>query len=298
MYRNLNAAALGISGRQSELIELALTYGFRGIDLDMADMVKRARSRGLGHAGRFLQSAKTKIGGFDLPIRLAGDQATFRSAMVELQEVAEMAQEFGTESCTATIMPASDESPYHENFELHRTRLVEIGDLLASHSIKLGVAFQAAAVHREGHAYEFIHQAETLLTLIKTAASPNVGLTLDTWNWHVGGGAMDQLSDLEVEQIASVRLSDTPADVDLSKITETQRELPRADGPANCVAVLRQLGQIGYEGPVTLRPHPSQMSGMTRDAIVQKAAATFDELWRLSGLNRAGKMEAAPAQAE
>jgi hypothetical protein len=35
MYKNLNTAALGITGRQSELIELALTYGFRGLDLDM-----------------------------------------------------------------------------------------------------------------------------------------------------------------------------------------------------------------------------------------------------------------------
>ncbi len=298
MYRNLNVAALGISGRQSELIELALTYGFRGIDLDMADIVKRVRSRGLEHASRFILSAKIKVGGFDLPIHLEGDETTFRSTVVELKEIAEMAQSLGAESCNMTILPANDDLPYHENFELHRTRLAEMGDVLAAYGIKLGIMFQAAPEHRADHTYEFIHQAESLLTLIKTAGSPNVGLTLDTWNWHIGGGAMDQLSDLAVAQIAHVRLADVPADVDLANITELDRDLPRTDGPANCVAVIQHLGQIGYDGPVTLRPHPSKLSGMTRDAIVQKAAATFDELWRQAGLNRAGKMEAAPVVAE
>lgn len=41
MYHNLNPAALGITGRQSELIELALTYGFGGLELDIAGIVKR-----------------------------------------------------------------------------------------------------------------------------------------------------------------------------------------------------------------------------------------------------------------
>ena len=35
MFLNLNAQSLGVSGRQSELIELALTYGFKGIDTDI-----------------------------------------------------------------------------------------------------------------------------------------------------------------------------------------------------------------------------------------------------------------------
>ena len=33
MFKNLSPSALGISGHQSEIIELALTYGFAGMDL-------------------------------------------------------------------------------------------------------------------------------------------------------------------------------------------------------------------------------------------------------------------------
>lgn len=298
MYKNLNAAALGISGRQSEIIELALTYGFRGVDVDMADVLKRVRLRGLDHAGRFIESAKLKIGGFELPVRLTGDDASFQSALVELKEIAEVGQKLGADSCIVAIMPASDDLPYHENFELHRTRLVEIGDVLAEHGIQLGATMQATAALREGRTYEFVHQAETLLTLIKTAGSPNVGLALDAWNWQVGGGGLDQLADLSVEQIAHVRLANVSADSDPAALSETDRSLPTVDGTTNSVGILRHLGQIGYEGPVTLAPHPSKLIGMTRDAIVQKATTVFDELWRSVGLNRAGKLEPATVEAE
>ena len=72
MFKNLNANVLGISGRQSELIELALTYGFRGMDVDMSELLKRSESRGIDWAARFIRSAhnssRFSAGGFDLPI--------------------------------------------------------------------------------------------------------------------------------------------------------------------------------------------------------------------------------------
>ena len=156
MYKNLNTAALGITGRQSEQIELALTYGFRGLDLDMADIIKRARSRGLEAARRYVASASVRVGEFRLPIAWQVASIPYRSGLVELQEIAQTAAVLGATVCTATIEPYNDDLPYHENFELHRRRFGEMGELLARHSIRLGLAFHAAAVHREGHAAPFI----------------------------------------------------------------------------------------------------------------------------------------------
>jgi hypothetical protein len=53
-------------------------------------------------------------------------------------------------TCTATIRPYSEDVPYHANFEMHRCRFTEIGDMLADHDI-VGAGVQAAASHREGH---------------------------------------------------------------------------------------------------------------------------------------------------
>ena len=78
MYKNLNAESLGITARQNELIELALTYKFRGLDIDTQSFLRQVESRGKEHAVRFLQSAHIRVGGFDLPVRwLADDVAWF-----------------------------------------------------------------------------------------------------------------------------------------------------------------------------------------------------------------------------
>ena len=64
MYKNLNATVLGVSGRQSELIELAMTYGFRGLDIDIVDLVKRTQRSEFEKAARYLFSAKMLVSGF------------------------------------------------------------------------------------------------------------------------------------------------------------------------------------------------------------------------------------------
>jgi chitinase len=53
MYKNLNAEVLGVSGRQSELIELAMTYGFKGLDVDITEVVKRTARTDFERAARY-----------------------------------------------------------------------------------------------------------------------------------------------------------------------------------------------------------------------------------------------------
>src|SRR5262245_37810920 len=165
MYKNLSSKALGVSGRQSELIELALTYGFRGLDVDMADLSKRARVNGVAQAIRFLDSAKIKVGSFDLPIPWKVDETSFRSQLTALAEAAAVAAAVKAHRCLLIVSPANDERSFQENFEFHRQRLGQIADVLNKQSIKLGLGFQAARNLREGKTHQFIHQTETLLTL-------------------------------------------------------------------------------------------------------------------------------------
>jgi sugar phosphate isomerase/epimerase len=291
MYKNMSPRALGVSGRQSELIELALTYGFRGMDIDMADYAKRCEKRGEEHARRFFDSSKIRIGGWELPTRWLGDEGPFKADLVTLAGIAEKAARIGSNRCFAMVPAGSDALPYHENFEQCRARLREVAGVLAKHDIRLGLGFFAAPAQREGKTYQFVHKAEELLSLVKSVAAPNVGLALDTWNWFLGEGGLDQLADLAVNDFVIVRLADLPDDFDPAKITEQQRLLPRETGPT--VKLFSLLARLDYTGPVTVFPHPKQFSGMTRDAIVQRASAAFDEQWRAAGLNKSGKIAAA-----
>ena len=56
-----------------------------------------------------------------------------------------------TKVTSATIASASDELPYHENFERHRGRLGEVAQALAPHDIRLGLEFLAPARLRGGY---------------------------------------------------------------------------------------------------------------------------------------------------
>jgi sugar phosphate isomerase/epimerase len=298
MYRNLNTEALGVSGRQSELIELALTYSYRGVDMNMSDLIKRVRSRGLDSVRRFIESANIRIGCFDLPDNWRGDDASYKSNLVELREISETAGSLNAGVCIATVSPTSKEQPYQECFEMHRSRLAEIAGILAENNVRMGLNILPTADQRPADQTPFIYQAETLMTLIKTIGHPNVGLALDTWSWYVGGGAMDQLSEMPGEQIVSVRLADVPADADLATIAPDQRLLPGDGGLIDSVAIIRHLSSVGFDGPVAIYPHASRFSGMTRDAIVQRASATLDEVFKEAGLNRVGKPLAATAEVE
>jgi sugar phosphate isomerase/epimerase len=291
MFKNLSSTGLGISGRQSELIELALTYGFRGLDIDMDHFVKQAQRRSMDHARRFIDSAKSfaggcSIGSWKLTTRWQGDEASYKADLVRLAEIAEIAGKIGATRATALVEPASDTLAYHQNFETHRTRLAQMGDVLKQHGVQLGLDFSPIASRREGKAHEFIHDFEGLLTLIKTINHSQIGLLLDTFNWFVGGGGMDQLRELKVHQIVAVRIADVPASADKNQITEKQRVLPREDGLVDTDAIGKMLVDIGYEGPVTPYPHPRNFLGKTRELIVQQAADAMEHLWIACGLSQ------------
>ena len=299
MYRNLNIRTLGISGRQSELIELALTYGFKGISVDIAQMSSRAANYGVEHVCRFHKSAEIQIGTFELPSTWQGPDDQFAAYLNnDLLRYLEIARELGAKQAVIKVEPGSDSLPYHDNFELHRQRIGKIADALAADDIRLGLGIRAARPVRQGLTYQFVFQADDLLTLIKTIAAPNVGLWFDSWNWKVGGGTLEQFKEIPVDQLVAVDLADAPADVDLAEIDEQQRMLPGAGGAIDCQEIVNTLRDAEYQGPVTPAPHRMAIQAMTRDDIVHQASRALESLWQGAGLSRAIVPIAAAAPAE
>ncbi|MCH2128293.1 MAG: sugar phosphate isomerase/epimerase [Pirellulaceae bacterium] len=272
MFLNLNAQSLGVSGRQSELIELALTYGFKGIDTDIDYLVRQTELHDFEHAARFFSSANLRIGGFDLPVCWQGDDAQFEEDLSRLSAIAEVANRIGAIGCRTVVMPASDERPYHENFEFHRQRFTRIAETLAEHSIRLGLDFLATPRHREGLQYQFIHSPDALVTLAKTVGMENVGIAVDVWQWQVAGATWEPLRELSANEIVSVRIADVPAEFDPATIADEDRLLASDGGTIDVVSIIKLLAEKGFEGPLTPYPDPSQFNGITRDSLVRQAA--------------------------
>ncbi len=289
MYKNLSTVALGMSGRQSEVIELALSFGFKGVDLDLNDFQEQVKSKGLPHARRLLDSAKLKIGSFRLPTVWDEDDDLFRQGAAALPAVAELVASLGGTRCVTTIAPANDLRPYHENFEFHRRRLNEIADILAPHKIQLGVEIRVDPKYRQNAAYQFIHAFDAVAMLLGMMRTNNVGIAFDAWSWHVTGGTLEQLRKLGGERIVTVALADVATDSE-HPLNEETRLLPGEVGTIDSPALLVALAEMGYAGPITPAPHPARFKGLGREAIVRTTGQALDTVWKAAGLSPLGKL--------
>jgi sugar phosphate isomerase/epimerase len=294
MFKNLDAKALGLSATQSETVELALSFGFRSIDIDIVEFANEVKAYGLPKARRLLDSAKLRIGTFALPIDWQRE-AGFEAELSKLAELAGLAASIGAGRAVTIVAPASDERPYHENFEFYGRRLTELGGALAPHGIKLAVGFDPSPEAREGKSFEFVRDFDALVVLLSTVRADNVGLWLDVWRlWASGASVEEQRGKLVRGQVVAVSLSDAEGNQPDPRHPDSRR-LPGETGVIDCVALLTRLAQLGYDGPVTPVPG-SNLSGLRRDQIVRLAGEKLDAIWKAAGLSPAGKPAASVAK--
>ncbi len=292
MFKNLNPWALGLSGHQSEIIELALTYGFRGIDLNIMEFAARVKLRGMPYARRLIDSAKIRLGSFRLPLEWDVDDAAFSKDLEKLSQYVPVAVEIGCTRCVCTIEPAGDKRPYHENFEFHRRRFAEVCRVLEPGGIRLGVGIRASEGLRRGQAFQFVHDMDALSLLVSMVGAPNIGVLVDVWDLQVCGASIDALRGMSLQQIVAVQLADMPADVRPGDLTDEHRFLPGTSGQIDSVAALAALSELGYDGPVTPIADRRSFENTRRDRIVRQAGEALDRIWRAAGLAVEGKIGA------
>ncbi len=293
MFKNLSVEGIGVSGRQSEIIELALSFGFKGIDLDLADFHQQVQLHGLPHARRLLDSARLKYGAFRLPLVWDETDETYQAGVRQLPDLLKLAAEIGATRAVTTISPANDTRPYHENFEFHRRRLADVGGLLEPFKMRLAVEFVAPAAARKNRAFQFIHSFDAVVMLINMIRATNVGIVVDPWQIYAAGSNLEDIRKLPAERLVACYLSDAPAEIEPTALAESDRLLPGETGKIDSAAVLTLLAELGFDGPVTPRVHRERAAGMRRDQLVKLAAERTDQALKGAGLSPAGKLVAA-----
>lgn len=293
MEKVLNQCGMGAGSRQSEIIELALTHRFDGIEVDMADLLARYEAMGKAFALQFFKSARVKTGTFKLPINLDAAQDEFPVQLAKLEKVIELAKELGCTRCFLEIESGSDRHTFLENFENHRVRLSTIGGKLAEAGIQLGVGL-SDNVQQCKKTYQFVRSAEELLTLLRMVGHPNVGLCINTFNWGLGKGKVEQLAALKADKISEVRLGDLPAGADLAKVTSGQVQLAGSQDDSPAVPLMKFLHGLGWDGAVSMLAGAAMFSGKSRDAVFAEMAARLHELVEIGE----GKREGLEAAAE
>ncbi|HWB08468.1 MAG TPA: TIM barrel protein [Pirellulales bacterium] len=292
MFKSLDVKALGLSPTQSETIELALSFGFRSVDLDLVEFAAEVAAYGLPRARRLLDSAKLKVGTVMLPPDWQREK-DFKAAQTKLNELCGLAALLGARRALTIIDPASDERPYHENFAFYGQRLGELGRALEPHGLKVGVGFESSSAARQGKQFEFVHDFEALLVLLSTAGAANVGLWLDVWQIWASGGSLDEArKKLRRGQVVAVSLSDAAETDDADRYEAESRRLPGETGLIDSAAVLTSLAEIGYDGPVTPAPGRKLISSMRRDQLVKRLGEKLDAAWKAAGIGPTGKLAA------
>ncbi len=278
MIRNLSKIGLGVANRQNEMIELALTNGFAAIEIDMDDMVGRAESFGNDFACQFIKSCKVNPGIFELPIDFDASDEAYQKSLDRLAHILELAEATQANRCYVEISPASNEMPYHENFEKQRVRIVALAEKLAGKNIQLGLVLNALESARQGKNHEFIYKVEDLLTFVKAIGQPNVGIAFDAFHWVIGGGSRDQFESLGVNEIIDVRLSDVSSEIDLSKATNGARLLPKSDDDSICQSVYDWLVKNEYSGTLAVCASSRNLDSENPQQIVAQYKRILDLL--------------------
>jgi len=283
VFRNLSTIGLPLSGRPSELIELALSFGFDGMDIDILDFCQQAEIYGVDHARRLMVSARLQASSIHLPITLDGDDTTFASEVEQLPKLFEMAQATECNRATVTVVPGSNEHAFKDLFELHRSRLDQIGTLAAKHDLTVGLAIIPEAEQRADFVHQFIHNYEGLLGLI-SSSHDSIGIVVDNWALHVGGESASVISQLPANRIVELRISDAPKDVTASELVSTQRLMPGETGVINCSELLNIAQTAGFEGPVTPWATREALKGIGRERVVRLAGERLETAWKDAGL--------------
>jgi len=280
MYKILNSQGLGVDGRQNELIELALTYGFDGVEVDIIDLVGRHDALGKQFACQFLQSASTDMGTFCLPFKLDGTEEEYAASIKKLDTILDLAQTLGAKQCYVKIRPTSKNFTFQENFEKHQSRLRELGDKFSATGIRIGVAVQASGFKIGEGEYKFIHTAEEILALLKTVGHESIGLCLDCWEWVVGGGTLEHLNSVDASKlITELRLADVSDGIELATATKKDRTaLPGDNEGSFSFALTQQLLAAGYNGPISVATALVTFDDEVREKVVEDLSKRLDQL--------------------
>ncbi len=281
VFKNLNCDLLGISGRQSEIIELALTYGFAGIDIDIVDFAKRCNRGSFESAYRFISSAKLRVGGFETPIDLDADDTAYAANAALLHGVAEIAKRCEAGAAILNVPAETDRLPYPEYFEVIRRRIDEISGIFAKEEMRVALAFSAEEPDKKAKQFKFIRDVEGFMALLKSC--PSVGFVLDSWNWYCGRGTEDHLDAIGVDRVQAVRIGDCVEGVAAEAATDSDCLLPGSTGVIDNVSYLRKLSTAGLAVPVSARGRLAEPGG-TRDAFIGKTQNALDSVFEEAGI--------------
>jgi sugar phosphate isomerase/epimerase len=280
MFPSFNPGHVGIKVGLEDGIPMAKRHGFAGFDFGMLDAEAWVNARSAQALADLFGAHDIRIGCWNLPFRVMGDEADYQKGLTALPAQAKLAQTIGALRTAMWIIPSSDTLTFRENFDLHVARYRGIVRVLDDFGIRLGLEFIGPKKSRGGK-HVFVHDLPGMLELC-SAIAPGVGLLLDSWHWYTSGGTLDQLASLTNDQLVHIHINDAPAGLARDEQIDNQRKLPGATGVIDIQGFLRSLAKARYDGPITAEPFDKTINALpAEEAARENARAVLDVLKNL-----------------
>ncbi len=244
---------MALPSEQSRQIELALSYGYQGIEIDSVHFYNLVQNRGKEFATRLLSTAKLNAAFFSLPIVWDVEDQTFAKQLEQLVEIATVMKEQECHRVLAQLPSSSATRGFQENFDFHVRRFNDIAKLLEAYDMRLGLGFQAFSEEEAEVSHSFIRDWKTLKTFVENLSPSNVAPVFDLFHVVAAEGDMNLLEEIPSEGIEAVFLCDLPSVEQLAELNDLQpshRLLPGSTGRVDLGVVLGQLAQHQFNGPI------------------------------------------------
>jgi sugar phosphate isomerase/epimerase len=273
MFKNLSPGAVGLGGPPAEIMPLAKSVGFEGMDPALGGLPEDIK--------RLFDEHGMQMGCMGYPVEFRAEEEKYEQGMTGLEAMAKNAAAVGCTRCATWLRPASDTLTYEENFKLHADRLRPGAEVLREYGIRFGLEFVAPKTSRTGAKYEFIHTLDQVLDLCEAIGTGNMGVLLDAWHWYTAHGTLEDLKKLDNELVVQVHINDAPAGIEIDEQLDNIRALPGETGVIDTAGFLAHLRGIGYDGPVTPEPFCKALSEMPREEAAKTIGAAMDKIWAL-----------------
>ncbi|MBI2942176.1 MAG: sugar phosphate isomerase/epimerase [Chloroflexi bacterium] len=284
MFPSLSAGAIGVRAPLAEVIELARTNGFAGVDFSIVEVAELAARDGVAAVRRLFADAGVRPGAWGLPVDWRGDETRWREGLRALPDQAALAVELGARRCATWVLSTSDERPFEENFRWHAERFRPIAETLGRHGVRLGLEFIGPKTMRTSKRYPFIYTLDGMRELNRAIGTGNMGILLDAWHWYTSGGTLADLATLTSPEVVLVHINDAPAGIPVDEQIDRVRCLPMETGVIDLPGFLRALQAIGYDGPVVVEPFSERIRSLPPAEAVREAAASVRRAWDAAGL--------------
>jgi len=272
-YTVLSLGRIGFEGSFEESVELAVKYGFEGVDPDPGYFAKRSDDE-LRQALDGLKAKNLKLGAAGLPVEFREDEGAFSEGLKKLPAAARVLEKAGVTRVSTWIMPCSDELTYLQNFRAHACRLRACAQVLGDHGQRLGLEYVGPRTLWRSKRHPFIHTLSELKELLVAVGTDNLGVQLDSFHWFNSEGTQADLETLRSRDVITVDLNDAP-NLPLDKQQDGSRELPAATGVIPVKNFLSALLRIGYDGPIQAEPFNAALRALPIDQACAATAAAM-----------------------